>query len=264
MLTASPLHAWQEHPRLGALGTFEANEADIGSAAHDLFLHGEERIVVVDADSWRTNKAKDERDAARAAGKIPMLAIKMPAVNAMALRAHRFIEQSQFDGIFERGAAERTIVWKETGPDVKHDIYCRARPDFMTHDYDLILHYKTTSASARADKFIRGIMQNMGYGFSLRFYARGLSQIIQPTPHTHHLMLVQEQDAPYACTLIGLTPAKAQIEDDRVKVAINKWQHCIADDHWPDYDHRIHYAEPTPWELAEAEGEMLATQEELP
>jgi hypothetical protein len=258
LLVQSALHAWQAHPRLGGERSPEANEADIGSVAHQLLLGGEDRIVEIEFDSWRTNASKEAREAARAEGKIPVLAHNMPPCRAMTLAAHRFIEGSELAGIFERGQGERTIIWREG------DVWCRVRPDWLTDNHDVMLHYKTTLASARAEKFIRGIMAGMGYGFALRFYARGLASLGCPdmstaktfAPHTQHVIMVQEQSAPYACSLIGLTPAKSEIEDARVRIAIETWRKCLSTGTWPAYDSRVHYAEPTSWELAESEGEQ--------
>jgi hypothetical protein len=212
-----------------------------------MLLGGEDRIAWLPYKDWRTNESKDAREAVREGNRIPMLAHKQPEVFAMVDAAHAFIQGTEIAGVFDRGMSERTLVWKEG------DVWCRARPDWLTNDHDVMLHYKTTEASARPSKFIRGIFANMGYGFSMRFYARGLAAVFQPLPSVKHLVLVQEQKAPYACSLISLTPAMAEIEDARVRVAIAMWRKCLAEDAWPGYDSRIHYADPTPWQLAEAE-----------
>ena len=68
-----------------------------------------------------------------------------------------------------------------------------------------------------------------------------------------HVILAQEQSAPYACTLIGLDPAAWAIADDKVNRAVKAWTYCVTEDQWPAYSGRIHYATPTAWQLAEAE-----------
>jgi hypothetical protein len=260
LLTASPLHAWQQHPKLGFVpggpGDDDEEKADIGSVAHEVLLGGESRIVTVEAENWRTKLAREQRDEARAQGKTPILAYRMGEVHAMVEAAHRFIDSTSLAGIFERGKGEQTLVWTESVDGFVVPIWCRARPDWLTDDFDVMLHYKTTRASARAEKFIRGIMSSMGYGLALRFYARGLRTLLADRARgTQHLILVQEQQAPFACSLIGLSPAKAEIEDARVDLAIEHWAHCLRDNQWPAYDRRIHYADPTPWELEEVEQE---------
>lgn len=52
----------------------EKPEYDFGHAVHALILGKGQEIVVIDADSWRTKEAREERDAAHAAGKTPLLA----------------------------------------------------------------------------------------------------------------------------------------------------------------------------------------------
>lgn len=59
---------------------------DLGSAAHKLVLGVGPDLAVIDADSWRTKAAQEERDAARAAGAIPLLKADHERVVAMADR----------------------------------------------------------------------------------------------------------------------------------------------------------------------------------
>src|SRR5690606_29585641 len=89
LLAKSPLHAWLQHPRLGGKARAATKAMDEGSLVHALLLGQDDQIVEVDADSWRTNAAKEQRDAARAEGKIPVLAGELDdvrtAVNAIRL-----------------------------------------------------------------------------------------------------------------------------------------------------------------------------------
>src|SRR5579885_3028935 len=74
LISQSPLHAWTAHPRLNPDHRDEhGDRLDFGSAAHSLLLEGLDVCEVIEADSWRTNAAKDARDGARASGLIPLL-----------------------------------------------------------------------------------------------------------------------------------------------------------------------------------------------
>jgi hypothetical protein len=62
----SSLHAWEAHPKLNP--DYEPTNKrifDLGSASHAVLLErGESKLVVIDADSYRTNKSKHERNEA--------------------------------------------------------------------------------------------------------------------------------------------------------------------------------------------------------
>ena len=76
LITESPIHAFVQHPRLNK-GRIESGSSkmDIGTIVHGLVLEGDEsRLVIVEADDWRTKVAKETRDAARLAGLVPVLA----------------------------------------------------------------------------------------------------------------------------------------------------------------------------------------------
>jgi len=263
IVTRSPLHVWTEHPRLGAGTREESDAADTGTIAHDLLLGGEGKIAVINPADYRSKPTKDNpegsipvgwtnsairaaRDEARANGLTPILAGAMAGAKAMCEEARRFVDQSEIAGVFDEGASEVTMIWREG------DAWCRARPDYVNHEQKVMLHYKTTRASASPEAFVRGIMIGSGYDVSLAFYRRGFETLTQQKDFMH-VILIQEQTAPYACALVSLDPAAWAIADGKVQRAIALWQQCISSGKWPAYSNRIHYATPTPWQLAEAE-----------
>ena len=68
LLGQSPLHAWTKHPKLNpGFRQYESDKFDRGTAAHSMLLEGEDNIVIVDAEDWRTKAAKEAREAARKA-----------------------------------------------------------------------------------------------------------------------------------------------------------------------------------------------------
>src|SRR5437762_10234862 len=103
------------------------SEFDIGVAAHLAVLEPERQadsIVVMEAGDYRTTKARAARDAARAAGKVPLLPYQLDIVRAIAgsIRAHPIASEA-----FVGGEAEVTLTWHdpETG------VPCKARPDYL-------------------------------------------------------------------------------------------------------------------------------------
>ena len=72
MLTKSPRHAWESHPRLNPnYVRSDERKFDLGKIAHDLLLRDGAFLEVVEADSYRTKVAKEARAAALDAGRIP-------------------------------------------------------------------------------------------------------------------------------------------------------------------------------------------------
>lgn len=272
----SPLHAWCKTKLNPNRVPDHSKEADIGSVAHDLLLEGgTDRIVVIDPNDYPsepkrkgeagaipkgwTNKAiRAARDEARAAGKYPIMKDSAACVSDMVTEARDFIERSPLRGIFDRATAELTMLWNE-GP-----IWFRARPDLLADDRSICLHVKTTTGSVNPRAFER-VVDGCGYDFTLMFYARGLLALEgQRAAMTRHIILAQEQTAPYSCALFDLAPAKAAIADGRVARAITTWSQCMASGRWPAYTTRIHSLEPKPWHLAEAEErDVMFTMEQM-
>lgn len=245
LLERSPFHAWHRSPWNPNAERDDSNEADIGTFAHAMLLEGGHAgLIVVDAKDWRTNAAKEQREAAREAGKLAILAHKIAAVEAMVNAARTYLEASELKGVFEHGAAEQTILWNEGA------IACKARPDWLTTDGALCLSYKTTDGSAEPNGWIRRQLPQYDVGMAL--YERGI-RAVSGNEHVVLVHLVQEQVAPYSCSLVGLSPALHDIAERKLERALATWEACVKSNRFPAYPARICYAEPTGWQLAQEE-----------
>lgn len=259
LLTYSPLHA--KHAREHR-GDNNSTPADIGTCAHSMLLEGNANgIAVIDPkdypaektgaipDGWTNKAIRAARDEAYAAGKTPILKARMVEVVSMVDAALEFIGYSELPGIFQRGRPELTMVWREG------KLRCRARPDWLADEQDVILHYKTTSGSAQPDAWIRNQLVPCGYDVAAAFYERGLYEMPggEERSSPTSVFLVQETAPPYCCSLVGLSPALLELAERKVERAIGIWTQCVASGRWPAYPSRICYAEPKPWQLAEAE-----------
>jgi hypothetical protein len=257
LVTRSPLHAWHDHPLLGGAVRPSTKAADIGTVAHDMLLGGEGKICVIDPKDypakttgaipkgWTNDAIKAAAETARANSITPLLPWEMAAAEAMAKAARKFIASSEHPAIFEDGESELTVI-AATGETLTR---LRCRPDWMSGRY--VLHYKTTQASAEPETFARGIMRSMGYDFSMVFYRRVIELALGAG--REHLMLVQEQNPPYACSLLNLSAAKEQVIMPKVEQAIELWSQCLASGKWPGYPGAVHTVEPQLWELEEVE-----------
>lgn len=244
LVTKSPRHAWLAHPRLNpAFEPLEESKFDVGTAAHASLLEGRDVCEVIDAPDWRTNAAKAARDAARLAGKVPLLAHQHKSVTAMAGAALQFLSAAGLGDVLHRGACEQTLVWEDAGA------HCRARLDWLTDDRRLILDFKTTGV-ANPEKWMRGAF-DLGYDTQDVFYTRGLRRL--GFDRVRFVFLVQEVEPPFLCYLVELAESARHLADLKVERAINLWSMCMRDNCWPAYPTDVHQLEAPPWLLA-AEG----------
>ena len=256
ILQCSPYHA--KHEQDGRPND-PSSESDIGTAIHDALLEGIDRIAVIDADDWRTKAAKEAREQARAAGQIPMLARRVAQIEAAVESAKAFIASSELAGVFDDGAPEQTIIWREG------DVLCKARPDWLGADLSVILHVKTTAGSAQPDSWIRNQLIGCGYDVAAAFYERAVYSLPgEGKDAPTSVFLVIEQEPPHGCSLVGLAPALVDLASRKAERAIRTWQKCHKSGRFPCYPTRIAYAEPRPWDIAqEEERDVLFTEEQL-
>lgn len=243
LLTQSPRHAWLAHPKLNPNYVAEEDSRfDLGTAAHAMLLEGDDSgIVWVDADDWRTKAAKEHRDAARAAGRLPLLIKYQPILQAMVREAQAYVASSELGNILTTGAAEQTVLWEENGT------HCRARLDLLAADRRVIIDYKST-ADASPTAFIRQIAR-MGYDVQASFYVRGIER--ETGTRARFVFLAQEITPPYACSLVGLSGTYLEIGSSKVERAIRLWAHCLSTNNWPAYTNQICEAEPPAWMLTD-------------
>ena len=116
---------------------------DFGHAAHAAVLGVGAPLAVIDAPDWRSKAAREERDAAYAAGLTPVLADEAAQVDGMvaALRRHP-TASALLDPTC--GKAEQSLFRQEP----RHGVWLRSRVDWLGEpdaDGHLILaDYKTT------------------------------------------------------------------------------------------------------------------------
>lgn len=254
ILTASPLHAWSDSWLNPNREREDSGKMDIGTYAHALLLEGgTDLLVVIEADDWRTKVAKEARDAARAEGKLPILAHKLPEVEAMVKAGREYVAGSELAAVFGTGAAEQTVVAELSG------VPCKARPDWLTADRRLILSYKTTAGSANPEAWIR--TQLAGYDAASVFYERAVASVSPDDIAPRLVHLVQEQAYPYSCSLIALSPAWRDLAERKVNAALVIWAQCVKTGRWPAYPSRICHAEPMAWHESQfIEGEANRQQ----
>jgi len=275
IINRSPYHAWYEHPRLGGNAKVNTDATDTGSLAHEMLVGGDGKICVIKPEDYRSKPTKDDpegkvptgwtngaireaRDLARSNGLLPVLPWDVADARTMAATAREFLATTEIAGVLDSGEGEATVIHREV------DTWFRSRPDWINHEMRIVLHYKTSTKSANPEPFIRGPLASFGYDMALAFYRRCWEGLGDEYRDWQHLILAQEQEPPFACSLIGLSPVSWALAEEKVQRAVTIWQKCMKTGKWPAYSSAIHYAEPTAWQLAQAEEQMARDAEEQP
>jgi hypothetical protein len=245
VLNQSPSHAMLAHPKLNPnCIDRESGVFDRGAAAHALFLEGENGMVIIEADDWRTKLAKDQRDEARRQGRYPMLAHQAEDVYRMVeVAQQKWKGNPQLGRAQNQGNAESVVTFTDEG------VLCRMRPDWLAHDYSLIVDYKSTGVSANPHTLTR-LFENQQFGIQARFYQRGIE--VETGKRPRFVFMIQENFAPYAVTFASLAPAYEALADDKLKVGLSLWKTCLESNHWPTYESTlIHFVEPPTWAITQ-------------
>jgi hypothetical protein len=241
----SPLHAHAGSQRLNPEYTPEEKEHfDIGTAAHAVLLEGVDVVAVIDAKDWRTNAAKDARDAARAAGKIPLLTHVATRVVDMVKAARLQLAEHTRDGgaaMFTGGIAEQVAIWRDGAS------LCRARLDYLrpiqitaTTGGWAIDDYKT-ARDANPDNWIRSMFR-YGYDLQAAWYQHGVQEV-QGGELAEFRFCVQETSPPYALSVVALNPDAWTLAEKKRIYALEVWERCVSADRWPGYPPRTCYAQ---------------------
>lgn len=269
ILTRCPRAAWFE-------SAFNPNQPDddstpeqgVGSIAHAILLEGSESIVaVVDPNAhpaekggaiptgWTNKSIKLWKANQIAAGKIPIFPGKLREIRAMVDAARDYIEslrstEPAIHAAFQPagGESETTIVWQD-----ELGIAGRIRPDRLALDRGVEVNYKSTLASAEPESWGRRQLIGAGLYMKAAWYRRGLRAAFGTDCPT--VYLVQEQAAPYLCSLVGLDPAAQALGEQRMTKAAREWAKCARAGSWPGYEARVAYPEIPPWEFTKAEDE---------
>lgn len=202
---------------------------DFGSGAHRMLLGTGPEIAEIPFGDWRKKDAQDERDKARAAGKIPLLTRELATVKAMAdaVRAHPYAGSlfNPWDGF-----PERSLFWdhERTGTPL------RARLDWLpaiSTGRPVIADYKTAD-SAEPSKFAKAAA-DYGYHQQHAWYTDGLAALYGVLPA--FLFVVQEKTPPYLVSVVELDPEAVRIGRASNERAIGIYRQCVKNASWPGY-----------------------------
>lgn len=219
---------WErDHPRVTSTKYF-----DLGTAVHTLSLGTGPELVVVDADSWRTDAAKLKRAKAWKQHKTPVLPDQYEQAQHM---RDALLADDIAGTLLGSGQHERSLY----AFDPATGIMLRSRPDSMdsTTGRLILLDVKTTE-DPDPDEFAWSAYK-FGYAEQDDFY-RMLAMLLGLDPDPAFLFLVVSTEPPHLVSVLELTPDALAYGHRRNRRAIDRIAECIDTNTWPDHSGEIH------------------------
>jgi len=244
LLDKTPHHAWLQHPRLNQDGwkpSESSRKADIGSAVHEMATRRGRGIVTIEANDYRTRAAQEARDAARAAGRTPILLgdRERAAVILQSLRK-RVREHPDTRGAFRDGRGEVTMI-AQMGP----GLYGRAMVDWIQ---DHTLWDLKTTASDIGDEALRRRIGTDNLDMRAAWYLHLASTLhAEERSQWRYVYAFIETSEPYECRFIELTGPQLDEGEEKMIWALDVWKNCLLDGSWPGYPAGIEKLEAAPW-----------------
>jgi len=197
-------------------------------AAHLAVLEPERQadsIVLIEAGDYRTTKAREARDTARAAGLVPLLPYQFDIVRAIAgsIRAHPIASEA-----FRGGEAEVTLIWF----DPETAVPCKARPDYLPAHVRWIVDLKT-AASANPRSW-RDQAYRLGYHARAAWYLDGAATVLGQAPEEYWFVIV-EKEPPYLVSVVSFDNDALAWGRIANRKACERFAVSAAANDWPGY-----------------------------
>jgi hypothetical protein len=205
-------------------------EFDLGNAVHTAVLGEGHDIVIVDYPDYKKADARAERDAAYAAGKVPLLPKEKVQVDEMAaaIRRHKDAGPLFAPGM---GIPERSIYWTDPVTGVR----CRVRPDWLIvrPEITVIVDLKTTT-DANPEACSKAI-ESYSYHQQGALYIDGVQAAGLAPEGARFFFTFVSKKPPYLITVRELSDQDQDIGRGRNEAALRIYRDCIANDEWPDW-----------------------------
>jgi len=227
-----------------AIGKKPTKTMDRGNVIHRLVLGKGKAYEVIQHANFTTNAAKADRDTARKAGKIPVIAHDFEewCKAAEAIRV-----QLADRGIVLDGASEFAIGWDEVTP---HGVVpCKGMLDHVWLDTGVILDLKLTSDAAPSA--IERTAENLGYAIQWAAYTRALAALRpELAGRVKFIFAFCEDEEPWVVNLTEPDGMFRELGERRWTRAVSTWAKCQAENTWPAYGTQINPLTTPAWALA--------------
>jgi len=242
LATRTPAHYQHDktHPKT-------SDAFDLGTVVHSIILEGDAfGVEICPFSAWTTKAAKDARDEARAAGKIPLLTRDWLQVLNMrdAVMAHPIARD-----LFTGHKAEQSVFWDEDGLTLK------CRPDAWKPG--MLVDLKTTR-SADPNEFGK-TAHEFGYHQSAAHYIDGVKAATGEELPFHFVLV--EKTAPYFVSVVELDIEAVNIGRQLNDRAKRIYRECAETNTWPGYPNADLISLPM-WAIYQAE-ELLGINPDI-
>ncbi len=237
VLDHSPLHAREESAL--AEPREEDDEAEkyvkaqaIGNAVHKTILGRGKEVEVIDFKDFKKDDAKKLRDAATAAGRVPILAKHKLVADRMSDRAREQLRKHEDKDAFTNGSGEVMIAWQEDG------VWFRALIDWLSDDLRTVDDFKSSGMSMAAHVLGKRA-ETAGWHVQHAFIARGLD-VLDPAGagRRRHRNIAQEQFHPFALNVMHHDKYWQTMGRKKIESAITMWKAARISNRWPCYPPR--------------------------
>lgn len=225
---------------------------DVGTLGHALILEGslDHLVQRVDADSYRTKAAREERDAAYAAGLIPVNDSEVETILAPVERMRDSVMNHPIASQLVTGhKAEVSAFWEDRGVQLK------GRFDAYHPNRGVIVDLKCL-LSARPSAVQKQI-SDLGYYIQAQAYLNGAKAVTGFVPDW--FFLVVQKSEPYTVSVHRLHPDALAQAQRRIDFALDRYRQAQETGVWPGYN-AIYEQSLTSWERIKNEGMELGNE----
>lgn len=206
---------------------------DLGTVVHGIVLDTGPAVVVLDYPNYQRKEAQQQRDAAAAAGKIPMLSHQY--AEALAI-ADAVLRRPNAAALFADGDAEVSGFWH----DDEYGIWGRLRIDWLTwiDGMPTIVDFKTAASVAPDDRAKSA--GEFGYYLQDPYYRRGLAAILNCDPEdVDFIFAAVSTTPPYLVQEHRLLPVDTQRGAELCRIGMETFRDCTAAGVWPTWSDEI-------------------------
>jgi hypothetical protein len=223
---------------------------NLGSAAHTKVLGEGDPLVKIDAAEYRTNAAKQARDEAHAAGKIPLLGVRKyddrlcewETVDEMAKVLERDPLAPQ---LFARGRAEVSAFWTDTDTGVARRCRFDWLPDVVPGQRLIVPDFKSTERSVSPGAFARSA-DDFGYDMQDYTYTSALAALGVDVDAAF-VFVVQSVTPPYLVAVHQLDDDARELGRQRTLRALRRWLYATETGDWFAYAGEVHEVSLPGW-----------------